>query len=1339
MNNSAPPIISSNENYFLQGGGEMGELIRSFDWSKTAVGSPDTWPQTLRIAVRIMLDCPFGMYIAWGNEYIQLYNDGYRPILGTTKHPQALGISTRKTFEEIWPTIGPMFDGVIQGTPVGFPDFILQLDRNGFLEECVFDFAYSPIRLEDGKAGGVLVTVIETTEKANNFKKLAESNDQLNFAIEATELGTWEYNPLTNKFAGNNRLKDWFGLPHEAEIDLSLAINVIVEKDRSLVEHAIQRALQYEFGGLYDIEYTIINPITKQERIVRAKGRSWFGEDKIAYRFNGTLQDITKETIAKKKIEESEAKFRSLISQAPVLITTFQGPSFIVETINEKALELWKKSYEQVINKPLFEVSPELEDGLKGILNDVYTTGEPYLSNEIQVQLKRTGKPDTAYFNSVYQPLCDSDNKIYGIIIIGTEVTEAVNARKQIEASEQRLSDERMVFYNSFMNAPAGISILKGDTHIYEFANAEYEKLVDRKIAPGKTVQELFPEIEQQGLIAILNNVFSTGKPFIANEFPVQLINKNTGKLDLHYYNSVIQPIKDEKGNTERLLSHGVEVTQQVEARKKIEEANQQLRTAATLTENIADAVVGTDMDHKTISWNKGAENLYGYASEEVMGKYAMELLNTQFLSDEDKQAWQTALDATGKWQGEVVQSKKDGTLVSVLVSIGYVYDENGKPIAAVAVNRDITERKKTEEEIAASEAKFKMLSETIPHMVWTATPDGKKNFFNKYFLEYTGLTFEEVKGDGWHKIIFPDDLEKELEQWHHNINTGEDFKIEKRVRHHNGTYRWHLSLSIPQKNAEGKITGWIGTNTDITEQKSFAEELEAKVKERTYQLHIQNETFKQAEESSRQGSYSFHLTTGKLVYSDNLYRLIGYEPNEFEPSLEEFNKHVHPDDRDYVTLAAQKVLASNTAEEWHYRMNTKTGTIINIKGTGRIIESGDEKLLVGTLQDVTKEFELNKELQEKEEYRRQIINNAPDAVIVINEKSIITLWNPKTEEIFGWKADEVLGLHLTDIIVPTQYRQAHQEGMNRFLKTGETRILNKTLELAALNKEGKEFPISITISQATQQGNKLFIAFLRDITLEKRTKDLAISNQFLLKSNIQLEASQKLSEKLLKQKDEFISIASHEMKTPLTTAKGYIELLLLSLSEENQSVLYAAKANQAVERLHDLVTELLDASKIQHGKLNYTISTFDFNKMVDETIENFQLNAKNHILQKKGNCSQQITGDRGRLQQVLINLLSNAVKYSPNADKVVVNIKEQDSKIQVSVQDFGVGISRQHLDKIFDRYYRVQEHAIHFQGLGIGLYISNNIIERHNGTMWAESEPEKGSTFYFTIPIYVE
>ena len=119
----------------------------------------------------------------------------------------------------------------------------------------------------------------------------------------------------------------------------------------------------------------------------------------------------------------------------------------------------------------------------------------------------------------------------------------------------------------------------------------------------------------------------------------------------------------------------------------------------------------------------------------------------------------------------------------------------------------------------------------------------------------------------------------------------------------------------------------------------------------------------------------------------------------------------------------------------------------------------------------------------------------------------------------------------------------------------------------------------------------------------------------------------------------------------------------------------------------------------------------------------------------KTGKIKRRFCGDKDRLQQVFINLLTNAIKYSPNAQEVLVNVEEQPHQLKVSVTDKGVGMAKKHLDKIFDRYYRVEEHAIQFQGLGIGLYISHEIIQRHLGKMWVESELQKGSTFHFTLP----
>jgi two-component system sensor histidine kinase VicK len=633
---------------FLSGGGEMGVLMREYNWADSLLGPIDLWPQSLLTALAIILNSKFPMFLFWGPELVCFYNDAYRPSLGMKgKHPSILGMEGEKAWPEIWPIIKPQIDIVLAGgEATWYEDQLIPIYRNGKIEDVYWTFSYSQVKEESGKPGGVFVTCTETTGKVNNLKKLAEANDQLNFAIEATELGTWDYDPATNMLTGNSRIKDWFGLSKEEEIRLDDAIVVIVENDRERVTKAIELVLQPGSGGHYEIEYTIKNPVNLQQRIVMAKGKAWFNRDNICCRFNGTLQDITKQTFSLRKIEASETKFR--------------------------------------------------------------------------------------------------------------------------------------------------------------------------------------------------------------------------------------------------------------------------------------------------------------------------------------------------------------------------------------------------------------MLSETIHHMIWTAEPDGRKNFFNKYFIDYSGLSFEQLKDNNWQEIIHPEDLEKELQQWEHTLITGEDFNFEKRLRRHDGVYRWLLCHGIPQKDTEGNITGWIGTNTDIHDQKI-------------------------------------------------------------------------------------------------------------------------------------------KELQ----------------------------------------------------------------------------------------------------------------------------------------------------------KDEFISIASHEMRTPLTAAKGYIQLLKMILNQEaSPAAAYAEKANSSLDRLHNLIAQLLDASKIQNGKLDYHIASFDFDKMLEETIETIQVGATNHIIHLEGKAGKELTGDKDRLQQVLINLLNNAIKYSPNAKEVKVLLTEKDNILRVAIKDFGIGISAQHLDNIFERYYRIEEHAANFQGLGIGLYISAEIIRRHAGILEVESEVGNGSTFFFIIPV---
>jgi PAS domain S-box-containing protein len=220
--------------------------------------------------------------------------------------------------------------------------------------------------------------------------------------------------------------------------------------------------------------------------------------------------------------------------------------------------------------------------------------------------------------------------------------------------------------------------------------------------------------------------------------------------------------------------------------------------------------------------------------------------------------------------------------------------------------------------------------------------------------------------------------------------------------------------------------------------------------------------------------------------------------------------------------------------------------------------------------------------------------------------------------------------------------------------------------------------------------------------------------------------------------KDEFMSIASHEMKTPLTSVKAYLQLLEMSVDKSNtDALLYTRKAISSVERLKNLISELLDVNKIQHGQLNITFNEFDFNEMVNNAVEDIQYNSPNHKIIKTGRIDQLVYGDKERLQQVIVNLLSNAVKYSPGSHEVSITVGLEEKQIKVAVKDSGIGIANSNLLKIFGRYFRVEGQDFHSQGLGIGLFISMNIIERHNGKLWAESEQGKGSIFYFTIPLF--
>jgi signal transduction histidine kinase len=227
-------------------------------------------------------------------------------------------------------------------------------------------------------------------------------------------------------------------------------------------------------------------------------------------------------------------------------------------------------------------------------------------------------------------------------------------------------------------------------------------------------------------------------------------------------------------------------------------------------------------------------------------------------------------------------------------------------------------------------------------------------------------------------------------------------------------------------------------------------------------------------------------------------------------------------------------------------------------------------------------------------------------------------------------------------------------------------------------------------------------------------------------------------SREMIKRKDEFISIVSHELKTPITSIKGYVGLMMEKYSESEDPFLAKSifTVNKQLIKLTGLINNLLDVTRIDIKRMEFNMQPFDICTTVADAIAIMQPTITHQlIVEGPENCT--AYGDKERINQVILNLLTNAIKYSPESDKVLINIKSNKENITITVQDFGIGIDQEYLERIFERFYRIEgEVEKNFAGFGIGLYISTEIINRHNGKIGVESKKGEGSIFYFTIPL---
>jgi PAS domain S-box-containing protein len=447
----------------------------------------------------------------------------------------------------------------------------------------------------------------------------------------------------------------------------------------------------------------------------------------------------------------------------------------------------------------------------------------------------------------------------------------------------------------------------------------------------------------------------------------------------------------------------------------------------------------------------------------------------------------------------------------------------------------------------------------------------------------------------------------------------------------------------------------------------------------------------------------------GNIKYSSpSTSKILGYSSSEYlRLNIIDL---IHPEDKDKYKAAIQDLIDHpNKTIHLRYRIKHKNRKWRVMEGIGRnFLDVPQINGILSTYQDITGQVEAQDRLWRTNQTLKTIIQASPLAVYVVDMQGRVLMWSKVAEKMFGWKSYEVLGKHLP--IVQDEVKDEHQELMD-ILKSGKS----FTRETVRQRNDGSLFDVSISAAPMFDEQRNVIsiIAITSDIT-ERRN--------------------------LEKQKDDFMGIASHELKTPVTSLRAYAQVLERRFTKKNdtESAQLMQKMDAQIGKLTSLIRDLLDVTKIESDKLLFHEEIFPVNTLIDEIIEEVQRTTEEHKIIKKGTTDRKIKGDRDRVGQVLTNLLTNAAKYSPDSDKIVVNVGEKDTMIQVSVKDSGVGIPKDAQKQIFDRFYRVETaHHATIPGIGLGLYISSQIVSRMGGKIWFRSTIGKGTTFYFALPFY--
>lgn len=380
--------------------------------------------------------------------------------------------------------------------------------------------------------------------------------------------------------------------------------------------------------------------------------------------------------------------------------------------------------------------------------------------------------------------------------------------------------------------------------------------------------------------------------------------------------------------------------------------------------------------------------------------------------------------------------------------------------------------------------------------------------------------------------------------------------------------------------------------------------------------------------------------------------------------------------------------------------------------------------------EELTKREKAEQALMESEDKFAKISTSAQDAIIMIDNKGLITFWNRAAEKMFDYTKEEVMGKDLHELIVPNEYRNNYKEGLAGFMTEGKGPAVGSIISLKARKKTGDEFPVELSLSSfVLRDGTWNAAGIIRDITYRKKAEEA------LIDARITAEAANRT-------KSEFLANMSHELRTPLNSIIGFSDLMLEGAAGglNERQLKYIKNVSASGHHLLTLINDILDLSKVDSGKMQMLYDQFpiiDVFNDVRDTLSNFANSKSISLVFTIDPGLDKIYADKLKLKQILYNLVSNAIKFTPEKGSVHISAFLRSNMLHAEIKDTGIGISAEDQKKLFFAFTQLDStYSRKYQGTGLGLVLVKKFVEMHEGKVWVESEVEKGSNFIFEIPL---